>query len=466
MHARHGDRNGPKLRMMRRATPKSRTMNTTDALTELVSWLFEENPTDSPAIEQRARMLFLDTLGCMIAGLAKPEPQALVKSLSRLESGPILLPGTSASISVNAAAYVTGMAASWDEACEGLPRAHGRPGLHSFAAGFPLALARDHSLGELLAALVAGYEVAGRLGEALRIRPGMHVDGTWGTFGAVTAAARLLGLTPSATVSAIQGAACHLPWSLYLPIAHGANVRNAYIGDAAVRGIMHAIATEAGITTPPNAIETYDELSLGGDPTGKTLAPSGEWLIEQGYLKPFAAVRHVHYGAQAAFIWHQSHGQNGTEDIRALNLFIYAEAITYCSNRSPVTPIQAQFSLSYGIAWALVTGDLAPDAYDVAALNHPEVRRLEALVTITEDPALSNESRRAARLIVETSGDSETILADSVPGEPEYPLSDSFVEGKFVDYATPNIGANRASAIVSALRQATLALSVKEIVSA
>ena len=440
-------------------------MNSTQSLTDIVTWLFSAELKDEPAIEQRARMLFLDTLGCMIAGLAKPEPNALVASLSRLDPGPIMLPATSSSVSMSSAAYVTGLAACWDEACEGLPRAHGRPGLHSFAAGLPLALARNLDLGVTLSALVAGFEVAGRLGEVLRIPPGMHVDGTWGTFGAVTTAARLLGLTPSATVAAMQGAACHLPWSQYLPITHGANVRNCYVGDAAVRGIMHAIAIDAGITTPQGAIEAYDELTLGGDPTAKTMAPPGEWLIEQGYLKPFAAVRHVHYGAQAAIDWHHRHGQNGTREISSLDLSTYAEAITYCGNRSPITPIQAQFSLSYGIAWALVSGDLAPDAYNSSGLNDPEVRRLEALVTITEDLAMTSENKRAARLVVGTPNGTETTVADTVPGEPEMPLSLHDVEDKFVRYVTPVIGADRATGMASALLKTPLSSSIKEILT-
>ena len=293
----------------------------------------------------------------------------------------------------------------------------------------------------------------------------MHVDGTWGTFGAVTTAARLLDLTPSATVAAMQGAACHLPWSQYLPITHGANVRNCYVGDAAVRGIMHAIAIDAGITTPPGAIESYDELTLGGDPTAKTMAPPGEWLIEQGYLKPFAAVRHVHYGAQAAIDWHQRHGQNGTKEICSLDLSTYEEAITYCGNRSPTTSIQAQFSLSYGIAWALVSGDLAPDAYNVSGLTDPEVRRLETLVTITEDPNMTSENRRGARLVVGTPKGTEPIGVDAVPGEPEYPLSVHDVEDKFIRYAAPVIGADRATDIASALLQAPLSSSVRDILA-
>lgn len=432
-------------------------MDSGKSLTEIVTWLFTAEPVAVPAVQERARLLFLDTLGCMIAGLTKPEPRALVAALRQIDAGgSVQLPGAGAALSLAGAANVSGMAACWDEACEGLARAHGRPGLHAFAAALPLALARDQSLGETLSALVAGYEVAGRLGEVLRIPPGMHVDGTWGTFGAVTVAARLLGLGPDATVEALQGAACDLPWSLYLPISHGADIRNAYVGDAAARGIMRALAVEAGISTPPGAIEVYDRLALGGDPDGKTLAPAGEWLLLQGYLKPFAAVRHVHFGAQAAINWRRAHGHEGTADIRTLGLAVYGEAITYCGNRAPSAPIQAQFSLSYGLAWALVHGDLTPEAYGEAGLADPEVRRLEALVRITEDKSLTTEGKRAARLVVGTSAGREITLSGAVPGEPDLPLSAAEVEARFIRYTAPGIGLDQAGALAAALLGASL----------
>ncbi len=426
-------------------------MNFTASLDQTIAWLFGSDPLEHKDIDARARLLFLDTLGCMIAGLCKPEPRALAKSMSALGGGPVRLPGTDCALSVADAATIAGTAACWDEACEGLARAHGRPGLHFFAAALPLALAGSRTLGETLSALAAGYEVAGRLGEVLRIPKGMHVDGTWGTFGAVTAAARLLGLPARATVSALHGAACNLPWSLYLPITHGADIRNIYVGEAAARGIAMAFAVKAGLTTPPEAIETFDALALGGDPAVKTLAPAGEWLLLQGYLKPFAAVRHVHFGAQAAINWRQAQRTPDTSEIISLDLAVYGEAITYCGNRAPQAAIQAQFSLSYGLAWTLVHGDLTPDAYTKTALNDPEVRRLEALVTLCEDKAMTAENRRAARLTVGMpSGRTETA-SGAVPGEQDLPMSAGEVEAKFNRFAGPCIGEAPARRIAEAI---------------
>ena len=436
------------------------------SLAEVVTWLSDGDPLAAPRVERRARLLFLDTLGCMIAGLAKPEPAAMTQGLAALEPGNVVLPGAERPLTAGAAAYMAGLAACWDEACEGLPRAHGRPGLHSFASVLALGLARKHSLAESLAALVAGFEVGGRLGEYLRIRPGMHVDGIWGSFGSAMGAARLLGLSPAQTMAALQGTACQLPFSLYLPISHGGTVRNAYVGEAARRGIYMAMAVEAGVTTPPGqAIETFDQLALGHGGDAKTLAPAGEWLIEQGYLKPFAAVRHVHYGAQAALDWRAGQDEIDTRKITALNLEIYGEAMTYCGNRAPTTPIQAQFSLSYGLAWALYSGDLGPEAYHEAALNDGEARRLETLVTIVEEPAYTKAEKRAARLTVTTADGGETLLADRVPGDIDLPLPAADVADKFVRYVTPILGPARTKTLAAALLEAPLSSSLVDLLS-
>ncbi len=402
----------------------------------LLDWLWADAHRTPPEIEAKARLLFLDTLGCMIAGLRKPEPGALVAAMAALQPGPVRLPGAAHPLSLGDAAYVAGLAACWDEACEGLPRAHGRPGLHAFGPALALGLARGASLGEVLCALVTGFEVAGRLGEMLRIPPGMHVDGTWGSFGAVAAAARLLGLSPGTTGTALLGAACQLPWSLYLPIAEGATARNSYVGEAARRGLSQALAAAAGITAPEAAISTFHRLALGGEGEAPSLATPGQWLIAEGYLKPFAAVRHVHYGAEAACRWRRDAASApDTRAITALRLEVYGEAIKYCGNRAPATAIQAQFSLSYGLAWALVDGDLGADAYRTESLADPEVRRLEALVELVEAPGWDAAGTRAARLTVSDATGPRTINVEDVPGDRAQPLSAEAVLAKFTRYA-------------------------------
>lgn len=310
---------------------------------------------DAPAeARSRARLLILDTLGCAYAGLRHPKVRALAG---------------------DDAAAVLATAACWDEACEGLARAHGRPGVAVIAACLPLALKRGATLAELVDALIAGYEVGGRMGEALRIRPGMHVDASWPALGAAAGAARLCGGTARQARDAIEIAASQIPFSLYLPVEQGADGRNTYLGHAAWLGAFAARAALAGVDAPRGAVERFSELALG-----RALPPltADGYVILEGYLKRFAAVRHVHYGAEAALRLRQRLGPR----VSRIRLSIYQEALTYCGNRAPRTPIQAQFSLSFGIAAALRFGRLDADLYHGDAFRDPELRRLEALVEL------------------------------------------------------------------------------------
>ena len=182
-------------------------------------------------------------------------------------------------------------------------------------------------------------------------------------------------------------------------------------------------------------MEVFDELALAGAGAEKDLEPAGTWLLLEGYLKPFAAVRHVHYGAQAALEWRRQHQDIST--IAEIELAIYGEALTYCGNRAPATAIQAQFSLSYGLAWALYQGDLGPEAYRDDSLQNNEVRRLEGLVKLVEATDYTKAGQRAARLTINGDRIGEVIEVNAVPGEPHLPLSQDQVLAKFVRYVAP-----------------------------
>ena len=152
-------------------------------LVPILRWLFHGEPSASPVVEERARLLLLDTIGCIVAGLGAPTVRAWANALAEEAPGDLHLPVVQCSLSPMAASPVLAAAAVWDEACEGLARAHGRPGVGVIAACLPLALRDGTSLRRLLDALVAGYEIGARLGEWLRIKPGMHVDAGWPALG-------------------------------------------------------------------------------------------------------------------------------------------------------------------------------------------------------------------------------------------------------------------------------------------
>jgi 2-methylcitrate dehydratase PrpD len=419
-------------------------------LQPVVSWLQDSDPLAMPEVEEKARFVLLDTLGCFIASMAHAEPRALARDLCLLEPGKVTLPGVAdGGLAAGAAGFLIALGACWDEACEGLARAHGRPGLHAVPAAVALGLSQQGNLATTLRAIITGYEVGARVGEKFRIKAGMHVDGAWGSLAAAAAAARSLTDDVVAIMTAIDIAACQVPFSLYLPVSEGSAARNTYCGHGVTLGMQAALAARAGIGAPENALTSYNEIALGG---GEVEPPTGigEYLILEGYLKKFAAVRHVHYGIQGALDWRATEGQ-GTADISAIRLSIYQEAVTYCSNRMPVTPIQGQFSLSYGIACALVTGAVGPGAYEPEVMANPEIRRLEQLVTLAVDQSRTAEGRRGATVAITKAGSAREIDVKSVAGDPGRAFGSTDVTSKFETYAVPIIGRQKADAIAAAI---------------
>jgi 2-methylcitrate dehydratase PrpD len=396
--------------------------------------LHAAQPATAEAASQ-ARRLLVDTVGCALAGRHADEVRRLETALAACEPGGFSFPGGPA-MAVQAAAQVLAMAATWDEACEGHALAHGRPGVPLVAALLPLALRRGASLGEFIDAFVLGYEVGARCGAWLRIRPGMHVDANWPALGVAAGVARLLGLPPAGIVQAIDIAACQLATSLYLPVAQGRTARNTYLGHSASLGLQAGFASAAGIDAPEGALAHYAGAHAAA--TAQPLPDAAVLLLRDAYLKPFAAVRHVHYGATAARRV-RALLAGDTAVVRRIVLRVYDEAIVYCGNRAPRTPIQAQFSLSFGVAAMLRFGDLDPSVYAAPRFDDVELRRLEALVVLEADADLTARGQRGATLQVSHAGGTAEETVGAVMGDAAHPLDRAALVAKFAHYAARSV---------------------------
>lgn len=385
----------------------------------------------------------------MLAGLGHARVRDFGEALGRTMPGAIRIVGVGGGLSQAGAAALLAAAMCWDEANEGLARAHGRPGL----AVAPLCIAAlaegRATLADALAAFALGYEVAGRAGEAWRIRPGMHVDGSWHAVGAAAAAARLAGGDAAAAGRAVRLVGCQVPFAMYAPIAAGMDGRNTYPAHAVLLGSMAAAGALAGMDAPAAGFAEARRIALGLDQEA-VVSREGAWLLEDAYIKPFAGVRHAHYAAAAALGLRDRLGAR-LDRAAGITLTTYAEALRYAANRAPLSAISAQFSLSWAVAAALLQGDLGPGAYTSAALADPAMRRVEAIVTFAEDPALTAAGRRGAALeIVLEDGVRLSARADAVPGDAALPMTEAAVRAKFLRFATPVLGDVAARAALSA----------------
>ena len=377
-------------------------------------------------VKQQARWMVLDTLGCAIAGGRAPTVRAWLDG-QHLRADPFATAGPAAIGPSPGAAMAFAMAACWDEACEGHARAHGRPGVAALAAIWPWV--PQLNWGQLVRALVLGYEVGARMGALLRIAPGMHVDGNWPSLGAAAAAASALQLNPQQTLTAIHIAACQLPTSLYRPIQTGDTARNTYLGHAAMLGQMAAQAAAAGISAPANAIETHLQVAYQ-KPAPWGWEGADDFEILSAYFKPYAAVRHVHYGAHAAL---GLRAQFDLDMLDHIDLWVYQEALTYCGVRQPQTPLQAQFSLSFGVAAMLRWGHLNSTVYASPHFEDAGVQRLEKKVTIHVHEAWTqNQWRRAKLQLTLVDGRVLENTCQAVMGDADMPWREQDLKDKFI----------------------------------
>ena len=212
-------------------------------------------------------------------------------------------------------------------------------------------------------------------------------------------------------------------------------------------GIQGALAAQAGIDAPTlESVSEYARVGLGKE-VGPWVGP-GRFEILDGYLKPFAAVRHVHYGAAAALALRERIGTARVEQIR---LSVYEEATVYCANRAPTTAIQAQFSLTFGLAAALRFGSIDHETYRPAQFDDQELRRLESLVEVAVDAGLTARQARGATLQVLVNGQWLEATVGTILGDAALPLTDAQVIEKFVTYARGTVGADAARRIANAL---------------
>ncbi len=402
----------------------------TAALRDLGPWLWSAAEQLPEAVTARAQRLWLDTASCAWAGLRADEMARWLSLQAASDAGTVSLPGQTVQLGGSAAACTFAMAACWDEACEGLARAHGRPGVPIVAALWTQIARHRPSWQRVWQATAFAYEVTARLGERLRIHPGMHVDGVWGAFGAAVAVVHLQGGTWAQAMAALEACAIQLPYSLYRPVREGANSRNLYLGHSAWLGLQAAQAVAAGFCTPEGAIDDFAGLALR-EPGG--WSEPGTWLSLDSYWKPYAAVRHVHYGAQAAHTLRSplNLASGDTGMVKALTLRVYAEALQYCPNRAPNTVLAAQFSLSFGVAAMLRFGDLSPAEFRPPRFHDPEVRRLERLIHIEVDTARYPVGERGAHLAVQIGDEWHAAAQGSVAGDPNCPPDEEAIQAKY-----------------------------------
>jgi 2-methylcitrate dehydratase PrpD len=202
-----------------------------------------------------ARQCVLDYYGVALAGADDPLAKMLLDELSEAGgAAQASVIGHTARLPALSAALVNGAighALDYDDVNLAMP---GHPSVAILPALIALAEQRRSSGQEIIAAFVAGYETACRIGMALRpghYDRGFHATGTVGCFGAAAACAHLLGLDAEATARALGIAGTQ---AAGLKSQFGTMCKPFHAGKASQSGLLAARLAARGFSSRPDLV--------------------------------------------------------------------------------------------------------------------------------------------------------------------------------------------------------------------
>lgn len=408
---------------------------------EIAEWIvaLSRSGCPGPALDAAERYL-LDWLGSALAGRRTEPGRMLLRygaSQAEAEAAESTVAGERWCRSPEVAALVNGGLSHIVEMDDVDRGSVLHPGAVTIPAALALAESRSKSGRALLTAIVAGYEVAIRVGEAVGKRHYryFHNTSTCGVFGAAAASASLLGLDEERIVWALGNAGTQAS-GLWEFNAEGAMSKHLHAGRAAANGVLAALLAEQGFTGPSSILEGDRGFFQATAPDAcpeRVTAELGEapLKIHGVSIKPHASCRHTHPAIDCALsLREQARGSR----IDTVQIDTYQAALALCDRREPRTPYEAKFSLQYATASALARGHAGLFAFSEEALNDTEVRRLATRTTARLDPAIEARYPREwpsrVRLRLE-SGNQLSFETDRPKGDPESPLARGELESKF-----------------------------------
>jgi 2-methylcitrate dehydratase PrpD len=347
---------------------------------------------------------------------------------------------------VKEVAFLQGTAGTWLELNEGHLGSKGHPAIHVVPAIWALAEARGASGRELIAALVAGYEVGARIGRATRLRQAVHPHGTFGTVGAAVGVARLAGADAGCIAATVNVASSLGLATSRRTLLEGSTVRNTYAGASARAGLLALDLVECGFTGEAEGLASVYG-SIYGDAFSPEEALRGlgdEWMLTRGYIKLHPCGRYLHSALDLAEALLARHGARfDPERIASITIGAYYP-LSMLGGQVPESSFGARFSAPFAVASLLAAGGRAFANFEAAALADPRRRALAQRIRVEEVAAFTAAypARQLCRMTVTwDDGREESLEATHIRGEAENPHEEADLVAKFHTVCEPLWGA-------------------------
>ncbi len=392
------------------------------------------------AIELVKRQV-LAVFGATIAGSCEEGCETVVAMAKELGGKPeasVLIHGGKAP--AQHAAFVNGVMARAVDFCDALA-----PGAHIGSAAIPAALAAAELVGgcsgaDFLTALAAGTELAVRLNLGESEYDGFDPTGVCVPFASTAAAAKILGLSEKQTRNALALAFNKCGASFQANVDGSLAVR-VIQGWVAETGVTCARLASLGITGPANFLEgIYGYFHLFGRDrvTGEKMLSGLGAAYE---LRKLVFKKYPSCGAtqgSTEVILALMHDE-GLEAKNVERIEIVVPPYTYKLVGHPFQiganpKVNAQFSIRYCVANALVRGGSKLAHFQESSVRNPEIIELAKRIEVIPDPAMERRGHTPLDMRVMTKNGKEHLRKiDFAPGFPEKPLTDEEHRTRFQD---------------------------------
>lgn len=373
-------------------------------------------------VMQQARKVLLDYLGVVVGGrkyLQEKHPELAVNSPSEV--------------------FLNGFAAHVLELDDGHRHGMIHLGASIVSAVIDVAENEDLKSDDVLRGIVMGYEVAVRCARAIQPghkERGYHVSGTCGTIGSAMGIAfacnynkEQLGSTLACAVSSAAGV---------LEIQEQASELKPYnTARAAYDGVLAAQIGKLALPGPDDILGGKRGFldALTDTPKLEFLIDFNEeeYCIEGIYQKVHAACRHCHPAIDATIDM-----RNGfklkPEQIEKIEVHTYKLAVGSHNHTEIMGISSAKLSTPYAVALAIVKGSCGYADYNEDNLNDYWIKNITHKVSVIKDENLTAQSPavRGARVTIYLKDGNEYEAPCLYPkGEPEHPITQEELEGKF-----------------------------------
>jgi len=431
-------------------------------------------PVDAVA---RCRDLLLDQLGCQLIGATMPWNQPVYRFVKdNKSSGPARIVKYGDHVPIDDAVLVNGTFAQGCELDDYYDQGGGHPGAATVPVILALAQKQRVTGEELIAAMVAGYEVGWRIGRALLpelMRRGYHAQSTVGVFIAAAAAGKILRLNPPQMTHALAIAGSHAGGTMEYDQS-GGEVKRLHNGMACCGGLRSALLAQIGLTGPPTIFEGERgilRVMSGGcnvEPIVEDLQPGSDNLaLYHAAMKrfPVNASQHAPIELLDSLV-----RTNNIDPARVAKIEVGVnEGILLHGGTiyQPKEVIEAQFSLRFSLALRLLTGDNdLPQYLDAAMWSDSTMLDIGKKIELFGDPTAVGQRRFACQMKIHLTDRREISGSLAAPkGGYKNPLTPDELRQKFYRLGKSALNDEKLNAIVAGVERIDSAEDVGAIFS-